>query len=45
MLRYFGSRQVTSAAKGMKLHAIEVPSVAKAKLAEAKKTPARALGL
>jgi hypothetical protein len=42
MLRYAGSRQVTSAAKGMKLQAIEVPSVAKAKLAAAEKTPARA---
>lgn len=40
---YFGKRQVTSAANGMKLHAIDVPRVAKAKLAEAKKTPARAL--
>jgi hypothetical protein len=33
---------VTSAAKGIKLQAMEVPSVAKAKLAAAKKTPARA---
>jgi len=40
MLIYFGHRQVTSAAKGMKLQAIEVPSVAKAKAAEAKNTPA-----
>lgn len=40
---YLGSRQVTSAANGMKLQAIEVPSVANAKLADAKKTPARAL--
>jgi hypothetical protein len=42
ILRYFGRRQVTSAAKGMKLHAIDVPRVANAKHADAKKTPARA---
>lgn len=36
---YFGSKLVTSAANGIKLHAIEVPRVAKAKQAEAKKTP------
>ena len=40
---YFGSRQVTSAANGVILHAMEVPRVAKAKDAEAKKTPARDL--
>lgn len=43
MLMYLGRRQVTSAANGMKLQAIEVPRVANAKLADAKKTPARAL--
>ena len=42
MLIYFGARQVTSAANGMKLHAIEVPKVANAKIAEAKNTPALA---
>jgi len=40
MLIYFGHRQVTSAAKGMKLQAIEVPNVANANATEAKKTPA-----
>ena len=43
ILMYFGSKQVTSAAKGVMLQAIEVPSVAKVKDAEAKKTPARDL--
>lgn len=43
MLMYFGRRQVTSAANGVMLQAMEVPSVAKAKTAEAKKMPARAL--
>jgi hypothetical protein len=43
MLIYFGAKQVTSAAKGAILQAIDVPKVAKAKDAEAKKTPARAL--
>jgi hypothetical protein len=43
MLIYFGAKQVTSAAKGVILQAIDVPKVAKAKDAEAKKTPARAL--
>jgi hypothetical protein len=43
MLMYFGARQVTSAAKGTILQAMEVPSVAKAKEAEAKKIPARDL--
>lgn len=42
MLIYLGIKQVTSAANGMKLHAIDVPKVAKAKQAEAKKTPALA---
>lgn len=42
MFRYFGAMQVTSAAKGVMLQAIDVPRVAKAKDAEAKKTPARA---
>jgi hypothetical protein len=39
---YFGSKHVTSAANGRKLQTTEVPRVAKAKLAAAKKTPARA---
>src|SRR5688572_9240426 len=45
MFRYLGRRQVTSAAKGIKLQAMDVPRVAKAKLADAKKTPALAAGL
>lgn len=43
ILMYFGRRHVTSAANGMMLQAIDVPSVAKAKAMEVKKTPARAL--
>jgi hypothetical protein len=42
MLIYLGRREVTSAANGMKLQAMDVPRVANAKLAEAKNTPARA---
>lgn len=40
MLMYLGNKHVTSAAKGIKLQAIEVPRVANAKHAEAKNTPA-----
>jgi hypothetical protein len=43
MLIYFGARQVTSAANGTMLHAIDVPRVANAKEADAKKIPARDL--
>lgn len=39
---YLGARQVTSAANGTMLHAIEVPIVANANEADAKNTPARA---
>jgi hypothetical protein len=37
ILMYLGAKQVTSAAKGVMLQAIDVPKVAKAKEAEAKR--------